>query len=302
MSRIGKIIKNCSLAKKSDNAVAGIFTAVIIIGIIISMLAVLQTVFVPDWMEQKEAEHMEEVANQFVMLKYAIDVQSTSVTTNSPITTSITLGSKELPFFSSQKSFGNLEILPDRCYISLVDTSGGVDFSAGIIKYSSKNSYFMNQDYVYEAGAIINSQPQGDVMSIIPAFKVYEQGGNYKIKFKIINIESYGGKTSSGGYGTCPIQTDYYDINGPNEYEDIQEFTITTDYLNSWKLFFRNQLIGAGLTEMVGNNWDSDNPEDFRFVLEDSAITVKFNTAIVTIDMEITEVKINAQIAPGWVE
>ena len=62
--------------KNSDDAVVGIIVAILLIGLIILVISILQTVFIPNWMKQIEAEHMDEVADQFSQLKFAIDIQS----------------------------------------------------------------------------------------------------------------------------------------------------------------------------------------------------------------------------------
>ena len=98
--------------KNKDDAVVGVIIAVLLVGLILSIIVIIQTVFVPSWMEQIEAEHMDDVANQFAMLKFAIDTQSLTGI-NIPITTSITLGNKELPYFTSSRAFGFLRILDE---------------------------------------------------------------------------------------------------------------------------------------------------------------------------------------------
>ena len=82
--------------------------------------------------------------------------------------------------------------------------------SAGIIKYSSQNQYFIDQTFVYEAGSVINSQEDGNIMNIKPTFTITDEGeGTYKILFKMVDIVGVGNKLSTGGYGPMPIQTDY---------------------------------------------------------------------------------------------
>ena len=97
--------------KNSDEGVVGIVVAVLLIGLLFSVVSLVQTVYVPKWMEQKESEHMDEVAVQFSQLKYAIDTHSATEQINNPISAAITLGSRELPYLMSTRAFGHLEIL-----------------------------------------------------------------------------------------------------------------------------------------------------------------------------------------------
>ena len=62
--------------KDADDGVAGVIVAVLMIGLLVSGMGFIQSVYVPQWMEQKEAEHMDNVAIQFSQLKYSIDTLS----------------------------------------------------------------------------------------------------------------------------------------------------------------------------------------------------------------------------------
>ncbi|MFA5102886.1 MAG: hypothetical protein WC525_06995, partial [Candidatus Thermoplasmatota archaeon] len=97
--------------KPTDTAVVGVVTAVLLIGLIVAVVSLVQTIYIPKVMEQREAEHMDKVAEQFSYLTSVIDGQAADQKKNLPIATSITLGSKELPYMLSIKAFGKLEIL-----------------------------------------------------------------------------------------------------------------------------------------------------------------------------------------------
>ena len=84
-----KILKELNLRrlKCSNEGVVGIVVAVLLIGLLVSVVSLIQYQYVPKWMEEKEAEHMNDVLNQFSQLKFAIDSQSASGQTNTPIAT-----------------------------------------------------------------------------------------------------------------------------------------------------------------------------------------------------------------------
>ena len=100
--------------KTTDNAVVGVVTAILIVGLIVAVVSLVQTMYIPKIMEQREADHMDKVAEQFTYLTSVIDGQAANPTNNMPIATSITLGSKELPYMLSMRAFGTLEILDNR--------------------------------------------------------------------------------------------------------------------------------------------------------------------------------------------
>ncbi len=275
--------------KSSDDAVVGIVATFLIVGLIVTVISMIQAVYIPKWMEQTEADHMEVVADQFSQLKFAIDTQSAIQKPNIPISTSITLGNKELPFLTSSRAYGSLDILSDECIVTITNDSRSVSYPLGVIKYSSANAYFLNQAYIYEAGAVILSQSQGNTMSIKPAFSVrYET--DIDISFTIINISTIGGKRSIGGYGTYPIQTEFSNYYPPMSINNISEFTIVTNYPNSWHKFINNTLVNLGIT--YGTN--------FSMNVNDSRITVRFLDLAVNFNLQV--IKISAQIAPGWIE
>ena len=70
MNKNKKLGKNF---KDSQYGAAGIIVAILLIGLFFCVLAFVQSTYVPQWMEQKEAENMEEGANKFSQLKFAID-------------------------------------------------------------------------------------------------------------------------------------------------------------------------------------------------------------------------------------
>src|SRR4030042_3433736 len=102
-----KIIKSI---RKKDEAVAGIVVAVMIVGLVLAVLSIIQTIYIPKWMESREAEHMGVVSDQFSNLKFTLDTQI-ALKENIPISSSITLGSRELGFFMSNKAFGRLALI-----------------------------------------------------------------------------------------------------------------------------------------------------------------------------------------------
>ena len=61
----------------NNEGAAGIIVAVMLIGLLFTFLSVIQLSYIPNWSEEREAEHMEKVADQFTQLKFAVDVLST---------------------------------------------------------------------------------------------------------------------------------------------------------------------------------------------------------------------------------
>ena len=262
--------KNINVLKSANDAAVGIVVAVLLVGLALAVMWTIQAVYVPNWMEQKEAEHMEQVANQFTQIKFAIDTQS-AIEQGIPISTSITLGSKELPFLTSSRAFGALRIATMEYSIIITNDSSSFPHSLGRIKYSSENAYFLDQSYIYEAGAIISNQSEGNVMSIKPYFYAdyNEMFKDVNISLNIVNISGVGGKTSVSGYGTYPIQTEFIGSNN-SVIDNVQNFTINTSNLNAWYIFVNSTLVTSGLNES----------NDFWINATADNITVEFHDSL----------------------
>jgi len=137
--------------RKNNEGVAGIIVAVMLIGILFAFLSVVQLNYVPDWSEEREAEHMEMVANQFTQLKFSVDLLSTIGVSGNKITTPLTLGTQEmpLPFLRSDKSFGFLRVLSDECVVNITDkTPITYSNTLGSIKYKSRNSNYVDVEFI----------------------------------------------------------------------------------------------------------------------------------------------------------
>ena len=289
--------KNIRKLQDSNEGVVGIVVAVLIIGLFVIIITTIQTVYVPLWMEQKEAEHMEDIANQFSMLKYAIDTQLVTEKPI-PISTSIKLGSKEMPFFSSSRSFGNLDILSDQFILSINSGSSVYsNYTFGTIKYSSRNSYFLDQSYIYEGGAVIMEQNKGSIMAISPSFSVQLDPSltpfNINISLNITNITRVKEKISVSGYWIYPIKTEYSSSLPPVLKNGVNYIVINTTYPNAWEIFFNRTLTESDLE--YGTHFSiSKNSDGLRIVFLTGAEWNKPN-------LKIKIYNISAQVGPGWI-
>jgi hypothetical protein len=281
----------------SNHGVVGIVVAVLLIGLLVTIVSIVQLYYVPAWMEEREAEHIEQVLTQFSDLKFGIDTQISNNQSNIPIATSITLGSKELPFLMSMRAFGALEILSDRFTITITDESEvPTSFKLGIIKYTSANAYHIpdeKQSFVYEAGAILTSQTSGASISIKPAFKPIQTGGELvKIILNVVNISGEAEKISWGGYDTIGIQTELNHSNELPPFKNVSSITIKTSFPKAWETFINSTLKKEGLVP---------GPESYEIILDNDALTIEFLSSN-NPDVEIKYSEIFSQIGPGWIE
>jgi hypothetical protein len=50
--------KNINTLRNANEATVGVIVAVLMVGLVLSVIWLVQSFYVPRWMEQKEAEHM----------------------------------------------------------------------------------------------------------------------------------------------------------------------------------------------------------------------------------------------------
>jgi len=285
-----------AIDKTNEPALVGIVTAILLIGLIVIVISIVQIVYVPIIMEQREAEHMDRVAEQFGFLTSIINNQAADERKGIPIASFITLGSKELPLLVSSKAYGTLEVLENSFTIAIQNESETKTFLIGEIVYSSANAYYLDQSYVYEAGAMIVSQSQGNKMMARPSFFAdYNKTSNIvNISFDVINISGVGQKTIASGFGTYGIQTQFNDVSTNIIFNDVRNITIGSQFLNSWFVFISSSLKGIGL------NPESSPP---HFTLTDTGQFVKLEfQSNLTVNINFKIINILVQIGPGWIQ
>ena len=276
----------------SNQAVVGIVVAVLLIGLLVTVLSVVQLVYVPNWMEETESEHIDEVFNQFCQLKLVIDTQTAINKPFTPIVTSINLGTNKIPFFMSNQAAGSLDIINDACSINIsyrneTNQLNFKDYSLGVIRFTAVNAYYIPDQrisFIYENGALITNQivnSEGrNALNIAPSFK-YD--GGYTVIFNMVDISGIGGKISKYGYDIEHIRTEL-EYTKNEIIVNVTTLKITTDYPDVWSSFIGTELGGAANVVKFGN-----------------IVTVTF-TSTKDINIVMNLAVIDAQIGPGWVE
>jgi len=183
------------MMNRNNNAQVGVIVAIMMVSLIVAVMVLIQVYYVPNWMKDKEANHMDNVADQFSNLKFSIDLQAMSHI-DVPISSSITLGSKELPYFVSSRSFGSLNILPPTSSNFSVSVTSSSGMERNLYQNIIQPPYPKDIDYVDSISAfdlIINTLAGGDIFDVsINGNKnievnVSSDGSNYRISLKTIN-------------------------------------------------------------------------------------------------------------------
>ena len=306
---------------RNSNAVAGVIEALLLIGLIAIILSLIQLYYVPDIMESRESDHMDQIANQYSYLKSVIEIQSTMGVINSDnpnpkstaytsISSPITLGNNPLPYFVTIGSTGSVNLIDedDAKDYRINIQPAPADFPSGIpltsLEYTANNNYYLNgADLIYtlEGGGIILKQPDGESMRVYPAINTVNYSNEIEINWDIILFKGTSGKKSySNGFGN-PSEICYVRTNYTKHYEDTISLTsinngfihIYTDYTAAWNESLIQNDIGL-LFEYYDNGYIN--------VEVDKSTTpnrVKITPGSKNINLKLTIVEIGIQVGPG---
>lgn len=270
---------------KCNKAVAGVIEALLLVALVAIVISTIQLYYIPQVMEQREAEHMDQVSNQFSSLKSMIDLQAMTQS-DAPIFSMLTLGSRQLPYFITAGAYGVVSV-HDTDEWSISVTYGANIYELTSIKYEAHNFYFpepdYRQDYILEGGGIILEQYDGNVMRVDPAISVVNGTYDIDIYYDLPIFIGTPGKNETQGEGLCFIRTNYSegDINIINNAISIN---ISTRYSNAWN---------ESLYNMLGDNVNYNVGETYVEIIEKEPKEINFH---------VTYYYIYVQIGPGWIK
>jgi hypothetical protein len=197
--------------RADDEGVASTLGTTMALLVFLTFLSLIVNQYVPAWMKESEAAHVNTVLGQFGSLKGAVDLQILAAhaaviggQTYIPITatSAITLGVDGIPIFASSTGSTmtafvgsgaftvSFEYLVQGRRISTVETSNGS------IDIDVQNRYFVPQRIAYENGAVIRYQGDGQIIRGAPTFAVKKINNALDLTFGLVSL--YGSGTVSG--------------------------------------------------------------------------------------------------------
>lgn len=249
------------------------------IGTIMSLLVFLTAFgmftnqFVPVWMSDNESTHMSDVVQQFTTLKSSIDItisnSANSRIAPTPIFVPITLSSASIPVFAAATA-GILQFMPSAInnrptfnvsYIG-VATGGGQNLlgpsndgrTGGSLDLWCPNRYFVEQHIIYENGAVILNQTDGEFIIAGPQFLVRNMSttGTSNIALQFTQVSMQGSNVTIGGTGSKGVSaklqfadTKTYQNSAGSDFKIMFNST----HGRAWERFFNSSLNGtAGMT------------------------------------------------------
>jgi hypothetical protein len=266
-----------------EDAISTVVSAVLLFGIVVSVVTLVHVQFIPEWKTSAEQSHMDDVFYDMAGMKNQLDILSgyarTDPSTSLSISVPIKMGGASLSMFSSEKSSGRLTVNGDDFGVTIMGTTPGIDYDSdpflmdlGTVSYMSDNNYFVDQKYVYEGGALILSQNSYSLMRLGPQMDIRKAGNssNITVEFSLIDLNGPRKAISSNSIEEVNFRT-----NGSDSlywdgvlFTDIT-MTVQTSYASSWESYFETIADDAGID--AGDYSVSSNDTAVVFFLEGSS-------------------------------
>lgn len=256
---------------KEDRAISTIIAAMLLLVVITTFMAAINAYYIPSLGARSEIEHMQQVRQSFNELDSRISLYSylayqasldDTIQPPPDMKIPISLGSKGIQYFSITPSSGALVTNPDE--MNLTNNTPGtkmnvtINFknineetgdeensttsinSTGSLSYRGFNHFWIKQDFIFEHGAMILSQPQYHRSMIIsaPLGDPCELKGrdNVTLNLNMYNVTNR--KSVSGNADYMLLLNVKHAEN--HSYTDVNNVTInvTSEYHQAWYDYF----------------------------------------------------------------
>ena len=263
-----------------DRGVSNVVSLVLIAGIIISLMGMVFTTYLPAWGKDIEAQTLGSVMDSYMDLKSGVDTLSVSGDPGTSLTTKMTLGSNGGPMFGFGRCTGSLDLRMDDGLFVVTDVTEVQPViyaqSRGNVVYSSSNTYVEEQVLTMEAGAIIREQSGLPVLKGQPNFVLNRDGNTEDTTLYLMLITLEGETRSDSGTGSYMIKTTLLSeetISYPMGSRDVNnaivdrsdiKLSITTDHPTLWSDLFADMALDEGFVEDVGlDGYTNGNPPEY---------------------------------------
>jgi hypothetical protein len=239
--------------KEDNNGVAAVIGTIMGLMVFLAFISLFVLYWVPVMMEDNEAKHMRDAIGQFSKLKETVDEQIATDNTEETRDTTIQLGADGVPMFERETP-GQLSLRLSSEYFNYSFQDSGQDVyenSSGSVDLISYNRFYVRQTLVYENGAVIISQKQGDIVKNEPEFSVAKVGNQVNLQTTLVSMYHIT-DDSVAGIGQESVSTrlwytdrwTYDDITSPNGQVTL---TIVSKYSNAWSTYYDGILTNGGL-------------------------------------------------------
>lgn len=253
----------------SESASATVIGAVLLLAIIVSVFSVVRIGYIPEWKNDAEYSHMNDVWEDMADLKSKIDLMTIVLASEPDSTNNVTMnvpfhmGGGDVPLIGTIKSSGTLSVANnEQCNITIIpDDSNHSSIDRilyGTVSYASQNRYYVDQNFIYEGGALILSQGERSSMMLYPSIRFSRAPANgYNVSIHVVEIDKgvYSPPDVISSNTGCSLRITgkkfepLYDSD-TNSSGNIDSFnlTVNTDHPEAWYLYLKETIADAKLT------------------------------------------------------
>lgn len=287
-----------------EDAISTVVSAVLLLGVIVSVITVVHVQYVPQWKNDAEQSHMNDVFYDMAAMKNQISILSAysmiSPTNDLSISVPVKTGGGEIPLFGSEKSGGRLSINEDSCSLTLTGRTPEVEYNSdpllldlGAVTYTSDNNYFVDQKFIYENGALIVSQGRYCLMRMEPFMDIgkTDNDTNISITMNVIDLNGPYRSVSSSS-----VEELHFRSNGTDSlYWDGVLFTdvtvtVGTSYPSSWVTYFETLADDARLEQNAYSVSSNESAVVF-FINGESGEDIKVNVTKSCFDVRMNVIR-----------
>ncbi len=267
----------------SESATATVIGAVLLLGIIFSILTILWVGCIPEWKSDAESSHMDDVFEDMAEVKSKIDMMSIVLASN-PNSSNVNslnpsssvpqlimsvpfhMGGGDIPLVGPIKSSGSLAVNKENFTMSIIvvpeDSSTNYSrlIDCGTITYNSQNRYYVDQNFSYENGALILDQRGQSVMMLYPSIRFSKaldadsDVAKYNISINAVRVfQTYVPPkviSSNRGSSLRLIGIDYrslYDSNDDGKNLERLELKVYTEHPKAWEQYLKKAVKDANI-------------------------------------------------------
>ena len=258
----------------NDSGVSNIVTSIMMLGIFLSILAMIFTVYIPNWAKSEESGHMGKAMDSFLDLKSTVDNQiGDDRGVGSSYKTQIKLGVEGGAVLGIGRTSGSLAYRTSGFEIQVYNTDDTQNIygqGSGKITFEPRNVYFSNQYFTYENGALIIEQSNKGVMRAKPNLEISYVNNRTTLDLTIVHLSGTSDNVGGSGYHTIDTKL-IQSIAQSHEliwtaamgfdYGQNITINITTKYGDIWKDFIETQLDDLP-PDILANNTQVDLYKD----------------------------------------
>ncbi len=256
MKRLDRAVR-WKMRMRGDDGVASVIGTIFAILVLLTLLSLLITTYIPAWEKANEQEHMTDMVFRFSTVKSA----NLGMGTGEEQFLAVPLAPAKVPLFG-KTVLGKLDFTPSSVSDTGISvTIGGATIGAkGSLDYRVFQNTLLEQVVSYEMGGVVLDQPDGGLVKVAPTISTIPAGGN-NYELRITMFELSGADSDRVGDGSAGIRLEVTDVQNYNYDAAEATVVVSSAFASAWEDWFDDRFSGV-----------ADSIE-----LDDDELTVEFS-------------------------